>query len=551
MSFGYGEYASLRVKITRAVGEPLIFALPQTEPGVAFTGRTAPVLEARVSRMIGQPGSAAISIPARPDGETGAFWSEIISLQDTVEVEAFVQRFPGPQDNSAGLSHEWRNVFLGFVLNVDDDDLIEQEGGMVTVTTIVADDAMGILSQNHFTYWRSLGEVFKGSGIDEGIIEKLKSLEKSGFHQDDLVANSIAASADIIFQSFIYSRLLFRRKISGQSLLFDEMHGYHFESDDRGINVSLTQLAPESSTWLEAVTAAVDAEGGFYEFYLDNLPVKDAGATLATGTGAGRTNKAQVRDRAAKAKLRGDTQETFVIRPSPFPTYNPDTGVNMEAWDSLPLQRALPATAPVKRRLNRALVYSVFSVDIPTLGVNNSVADDANTNAQLVADVHKLAYVVGYKALDVQTKRLPIAATNVQPNDDAYGGRPELARELAWQMLAFYQLNDLFVTGEVRGPLDLRARMGVRFEARDYLYYVDGYTHEWSPERGHATTRRVSRGLPSEMYGVRPMGRVPNPDWQDYVKKYLGRQRPGEQHAPVQGAAITEGYAEEAEEVEP
>lgn len=546
---GFSQHYAIEARVTSTDGSGFSFRAGSSSTSFPPDpdGRTAPILQAQVSRRIGDVGRFAFAIPARTQGRLGLPWAWVLRSGDPVEFDVTVQRRGDPAPEK-GFSHPWRNVFFGFVDSVEEELVPLGDGGFQTVTMVTCVDQIGLMQSNHFTFWRRLGESFQGSG-PEDFLEKLRRLEGAGFGAGDITATSIAKAAEILLTAFIYSRIVLSRRVrlGADRLEFRQMHGYRLESDDFATSVRLEMLAPDSSSWYDSLMALTDAPA-FYELFMDS--VTDAEAKAGAPVEAyqpGRVDSKNVFRQEAGLKLTGGFSELLSLRPVPFPVYREGAGgFDAAAWSALPKIYAVPELGVVSRKLNRqrSHLYSVFSVDVFTSPEQGGgMGASADVYSQLVGDLHKLDSEIGYNPMDVATRRAPFFASTATPSPAGGLGAPdslsEMSRRMAWQLLSFHQLNDLFMNGEIEVPLDLRARLGSRYVTEDMMFYVDGYTHSFPVNQGApSTTYSVTRGLPVEMYGDRPRYRTANADWQDYVKLYLGRQRPGESMGPAWGRDI-------------
>ena len=550
MSMGYSEHVGARVTVFRLYGEPLTFGMG-SEYGE--------VLSLSWGRQLGQgsrglAGRLVFVLSGRAGGQVGTAWSEVISPRDYIEVEVNVSRSQAADPLGWGSTDGWETRFTGFVNEITAPTLTP-DGEQLT--TVVCSDQMGVLAQQHYAYWRNVGAVFRGNLPNEGIIATLGALAEKGHDRFDLEANSIAGAADTLFKVLLYDRLGFSRDIGGTAYRWDDLHGYLFQSDDFGIHVDVTTLAPEGKSWADAVSWVLDAPF-FHEFFMENLTEAEAERTLRNGGVRDVGRVSQVRRKAAKRKLKGGRQETFVLRPSPFPTYDPQRGgYNGAAWDGLPIVESLP-TGNTSHDLRRsdADLYSLYSVDLVNQqGTQVDRSGEANAEAQVIGDAEAYNRRVGYSALDPTSKR---AEVRYQGGGQVYGqslDRAELARRLAWQVFSWSQFNDRFYAGTITGPLDLRAQLGVKYLDEGRLYYVEGYQHTIGADGSAGTEWTVSRGLSAAAYGVTKAahphnlhGRTGQTDQteaeQGLYAAYLGRQRPGEKYAPVIGNA-TSGIGQE------
>jgi len=542
---GLSEHIGLRATIFRQYGPPLEFGLGRQygEMLSCAWGRTLG------KTAQGQAGRLILALPDRVNGPVGTAWSEVIAPEDYVELEVYVHRSEVQDPLGWGRTDGYVGVFSGFVESVS---LPTQGPDGEQLTTVTCTDQMGTLDEQHYSYFRNVGAIFKGKLKNEGIIDTLESLESKGLQRSNLEANSIAGAADALFRGLLYDRLGFERKIGKDTYRWDDLHGYLFQSDDFGINVAVDSLAPEGSTWADAVSWVVDAPF-FYEFFLENYPAGEQGRALANGGVRDVGRVTQVKRRAPKRVLAGNRMELFVLRPSPFPTYDPERGgYNGAAWDSLPVIESLPQgnTTHALGRSRRDL-YSLFSVDIVNSRTQADSATNANAEAQVVGDAEGYLRRRGYRPLDVATKRMEV--TYIGGEESAVIAREELARRLAWQTFSWNHFNDRFYAGTITGPLDIRARLGCRYLDEGLLFYIEGYMHTVGADGSASTEWSVTRGLSASAYGIKKAAFEHNLYGRtgltaqvraefDLYRKYLGRQRPGEQHAPVHGSA-TDGLS--------
>lgn len=533
MTIGVKENIVVRVKVyTRRFGV-LSFGLATNGfPGgsVPHTGDGNDLVSVGWSRTLAkdqngaQAGQLAFALPGRRYGAVGHAWSELISPNDTVELLCKVDRSP---DDDGEYSKDWWTEFVGEVRTVklDNDDSV-----------VLCQDAMGRLAYEHFSYWRNLGEAV-GNGNEKDI---QKRLGKVGLHQAVLMNNSIAGAAEAIFEALLYTRLSTRIKWGDEEHKWSDLHGYRFESDDFNVVTDLQSLAPEGTSWGDAVGWAVDAPE-WYEFYLDNVPEDELKTRLANGgkVGAGLSRPQQIKRKAPGKVFTGKRIERFVIRPAPFPVYDPQRGgYNGAAWDNLPTTVAWPwGVEKVDVSRDRDHIYSVYSVDLVngnTQGTDN--ADNSSAQAQVVVDGERYTFHTGYRPLDARSKRVAVAGQTYTAS------QVEFARALGWQLLSFHHFNDRFYSGEIKSSFDWRPRLGTRYIAEGYLYYVEGYSHAIDAG-GAESTFTVTRGLTLPQYGVKMQGpavhmlgrAAEEAEWQQEWRLFpdhLGRLRPGETYPP-------------------
>lgn len=540
------EHIAARLRIYRKRGEVLSFGLGQ---------EYGQVLSVAWGRSIGKgprgvAGQLVAVLPDRAEGQVGTAWSEVISPRDYVELDVYCYRSPAGNPLGWGNTSGWETRFAGFIDSVSLptlDDKGEQ------LTTLRAYDQMGSLERHHYSYWRNVGALFKGGAQNAGVVDTLGALAERGYDQTSLTANSIAGAAETVFKVMLYSRLHYSREIDGLKMRWDDLHAYRFESDDFGINVDLQALAPEGSTWADAVAWALDAPF-FYEFYMDNVSEYDTGRTLANGGVRDVGRVTQIKAKQSKRLLAGGRREIFILRPSPFPTYDPERGgYNGAAWDSLKVIESLPV-GNRQHELTRGGpdLYSVYSVDLvngPSAQADS--ATNGNAEAQVVGDAEAYYNTIGYVPLDVSCKRFETPYVAGAPQ--APVARHELSRRLAWQVMSWNHFNDRFYRGGISGALDLRAELGTRYLDEGLLFYVEGYQHAIDAAGGSSTDWTVSRGLSAAAYDIESAvyphnlyGRTGQTAQIEAERglyaAYLGRQRPGDEYAPVAGNA-TEGLA--------
>lgn len=559
---GVAEYVAARVHVYKQDNTVLSFGLAQAgyvAGSVPPGDYVSDLISVSWGRQIGKgaagaAGRMAFVLPGRTEIMTGRPWSEVLDPGDYCELEVTCNRYPDPDGN---FNTPWEGRFAGFLedagLNVTTEDGAE-------LTAVSVSDSMGTLDYEHYAYWRNVGAVFNGVGNTDNAIGNLQALElaKIDSGQLGLLLNTIAGAADVLFRALLYSRLAYQRQVGKKDYFWDQLHGYRFESDDFATTIEISSLAPEGSSWMDAVSWAIDAPG-FYEFFLDNLPKSQFKQTLRNGGSRDVGLTTNIKYKEPPRKLLGDRAEMFVIRPLPFPTYNPKTGYRSAAWDALPTIEALPF-GNVQSQVTRSRrdVYSTFSVDLVNSGYlqNNDAAAISNAAAVVVGDTEAYYRKVGYRPLDMKTKRWE--AIGVPESDDAPKGdgvpkgdndRAAFAEKLAWQSFSYNQFNDRFYSGSISGPLDLRAQLGVRYVNDGMTFYVEGYQHTISGDvQGTSTDWTVSRGLWNNMYGVKTeypqhsLGRMAQTkqwkDEQDLFPKYLGRKRPGELYSPTLGSAL-------------
>lgn len=540
---GVQEMVAVKVRVFRENGDTLTFGVYTGGMNHRMDGDTAPLLTLQVSRQINRPGVAAFALPGLSELQTGQPWSSLINLGDYVQIDATVQRAPGPQDNSKGYSHTWRTLFLGRVLDIEDADF--QEGdGFVYSTMVTCDDFLGSLESPQFTYWLKLGDSFGDSGQ---LKEILNRLDKVNLTAKDIPAAGVSVAASFVLTAMIEGRLDIVRQIGKKEVPLKDTYGYRFEGDDLAVHLELKQLAPEAQTWKAALQSMVDGPH-FYELFQDSLPRGAANKKLApTDNGeVGRSNAGQFRSRAPSYTGAGDYGELLVVRPAPFPTFRDEvdsagkatgkTFYSQAAWDALPIIEAAPfAHSNLKVSKSRKELFSAFAANIlPSSFGNNTQTQDASQSMQMVADLHKMLHVTGYVPLDVGTIRSPNRTVG---SKSPPLGPPQLTRILSYQLFSFNQLNDLYLNGSSEIPVDLRLQLGVRWREADQLFYIEGYKHVFTPE-GANSSLTLSRGLPVEYYGLEPKRRPKMADKMNYVKKYLGRQRPEDRLAPKAGRPI-------------
>ena len=469
-----------------------------------------------------QAGQMAFALPGRRFGLTGHPWSERISPNDTVELQLKVER------TDPAASRDWWTEFVGEVRSVtrSNDD-----------TLVTCQDAMGRLAYEHFSYWRNLGDAV-GSGAQEDAESRLGPLGGSQL----LTNNSIAGSAEAIFKALLYTRLSTRIKLGNEEVKWDALHAYRFESDDLNITTDLQSLAPEGTSWGSAVSWAVDSPE-FYEFFMDNVPEAELATRLANGgqSGAGFSNAQQLKSKPGRV-FSGKRIERFAIRPAPFPVYDPEKGgYRSAAWDKLPTTVAWP-WGVIKSEVSRSRddLYSTYSVDLVNGGTNNANnSENASAQAQLIIDGEQYAFGTGYRPLDARSKR--IATSGAQ---DATSATPvQLSRTLAWQLCSFHHFNDRFYSGTIQSSFDERPRLGERYIAEGYLYYLEGYQHLIEAGGAAQSSLSVTRGLTLPQYGIRMRGEAVHmlgraaeePEWQAEWRLFpdhLGRQKPGDTYPP-------------------
>lgn len=537
---GYSETVAVEVRVFQKSGGTLTFGVSQGGGGWhRMQGLTAPTLSVAVSRQIGRGGNGVFVLPGLSETQTGSHWVDLISLGDWVQIDATVQRAPGSQRDEDGLSHSWRTLFFGRVLEVEESEQPDGDG-FAFVTTVTADDFLGGLEQPHFSYWRKLGATFGSNG---DLREKLNRLDRFDLGEENVTAPTIAVGASIVLEAFIEGRIDIRRKLGKKDVDLKDTYGFRFESDGFQTGaMDLNSLAPEAQSWKGALEEIVDGPV-FYEMFQDSLKVSDADTRAPDSDEVGGSSRGQARSRRAKYKGRGDYAELLVIRPAPFPTYRDEidgsgnpTGKSVysdAAWNALPLIECAPfAHGNLKVKKSRTHLKTVFSVNIQILGTNGAgVTTEADSNAQIVADMEKLLVDVGYDPLDIATKRLPAS------KDGQSLSNPQLSRALGWQLFSFNHLNDLYLDGSSSIPVDLRVQLGARWREADYLFYTEGYVHTFTPEAA-TTSLTLSRGLMVEAYGLKPTGRKTVEGTMNYVRKYLGRKRPGETLTPQAAQGI-------------
>lgn len=558
---GVSEQVGVKVTVFRRGNQsPLHFGLPvggYVGGSVPNGGTSSDISSLAWGRTLsgGQAGRMVFVLPSRTGGDVGEEWSELISINDWVELDVHVARTPfTAQDtardrDSVGSTGGYQGRFAGFVHQVSRSQELS-----ASTTSVVVHDGMGMLEQEHFGYWRNVGAVFQGQAAGDSQADVIRRLAAAGYGGNTslIESGSIAVVTEVIFRSLLYNRLSVKWPIGKESLRWEDLHGYRFESDDYSVNVSSSVLAPDGSSWMEAVSWAIDAPQ-FYEFFMDNLAVGNAGLQLRNGGQNNLGVTSQVRTRVSKRVLKGGRAETFVMRPVPFPTYDPEQGgYRSAAWDGLRVIEALPfGTVGSQLARSRQDVYSIFSVDqVNTNVVNSDSAGSADANAQVVGDEQADQNKVGYRPMDVKTKRTPVPIT-YKAGSQVSGkqiGAPELSRRLAWQVMSFNHWNDRFLGGQIVGPLDLRAELGVRYLHEGYLFYVEGYEHSLDQDGGSTTTYSVTRGLRATEYGYiggtypqhiqGPSARAASlRDHANWFPNYLGRKRPGDEYGVVSGNA--------------
>lgn len=545
---GVKENIAARIRVyTRARGV-LSFGLAKVGfPGgsVPRTGDGADLLSLAWSRSLArqqdgsQAGSLAFVLPGRRFGMVGHAWSELISPNDTIELQLKVERTP---DNTGEYSQDWWTDFVGEVRSVR---LAADEKGDNSV--VICQDAMGRLAYEHFSYWRNLGDAV-GSGSEADALARLGDL---GYNRSVLDNNSIAGAANALFRSLLYTRLATRIRLGDEEYRWNELHGYRFESDDLNISVDLQSLAPEGSSWGEAVSWAVDSPE-FYEFYMDNVDESELQTRLYNGgkVGAGISQPTQIKRQDAKKVFTGKRIERFVIRPAPFPRYSPERGYESAAWDNLPTTVAWPwGVTTIDTSRERDHIFSTYSVDLVN-GVTNNAnnIDNSSAQAQIIIDGERYVFSTGYRPLDAKSKRLTSTNSSVVT-------QPNLSRTLAWQLFSFHHFNDRFYSGTIEGPFDWRPRLGTRYVCEGYLYYVEGYEHRLDGDRA-MTTLTVTRGMTLPQYGVKMRGpaihmlgrAAQETGWQEewnLLPDHLGRLRPGEEYEPRLQDATDPRYLDE------
>lgn len=490
-------------------------------------GECKKILSATYERRIQGGNRFAFSIPARRYGQTGQRWSDVIRGHDLVIVNARQVYSPDP-DGSLSV---YRNIWVGFV-DIVEYNRIPTDSGFVEVVNVVTMDSLGLLSREHYAYWRNLGAIFGGAGGDATLVAKLDNLFKVGFTRDDLTANSIAASGKVIFETFIYPLLDFKRQVNTVQYTFEDFTGYLFESDDYAVDVDLSSLAPESRTWEDSWKWFIDSPH-FYEGYIENYPA-DVSSNTLTGQFDQKFYK------APKIKLEANRRELFVVRPLPFPTYDGRTDTfDNNAWNRLKIFSALP-TGNISMRIGRGAseTYSVFSVDLTSLtGFFSTPGQSAQSQSIVVVDKDKFLNVFGYRPFDAATKRRP-QYTYKSPRAIDIPFMADFTSDLIWKTFSYHHFNDIFYAGEIDGPLDLRPFIGSRYLMDGMLFYLEGTRHTWDWSGECKTTFTVSRGLYQAMYGFVDPTRPEEERTEelvDYVKKYLGRKRPGETVGPFAG----------------
>ena len=554
MTLGLSEHFGARLTIYRVYGEKLVFEL-----GGEYGEMMSVAWGRQMSKTAkGQGGHLVAILPGRVGGAVGESWSELISKRDYVELELYAHRSKANDPLGWGSTGGYVGVFSGFVSSVSMPTLTATGEQL---TTLSCTDQMGLLGTQHFSYWRNVGKVMQGGNEnDVSMTDIITRLQAKGWDQSELSANAIAIAAKMIFEGILYNRLGFERSVEGQTYKWDNLHSYSFQSDDFGVLIDLNTLAPEGNTWADAVSWAIDAPF-FYEFFLDNVPLSEAGRTLANGGVRDVGRVSQVQRKLAGRALAGQRTEMFVIRPSPFPTYDPSRGgYNGAAWNSLPVIESLPwGNMDHELMTSDQDMYSVFSVDLVNSAQTQADSStNANAAAQVVGDAEAYRRRIGYNPLDVATKRFETLYTRDKEGQTQMESiaKEELSRRLAWQVFSWNHFNDRFYSGRISGSLDPRARLGVRYLDEGMLYYVEGYQHSLNADNTATTEWTVSRGLSAAAYGLTKSayphnlsgrtGETPRiKHEQDLYANYLGRQRPGEQFAPVFGDATqTEFEAE-------
>lgn len=553
------ESVAVRIRVFRLdQDEPLTFGLALEGSDNHSTDAEADIVSAAWGRDLakdaghGAAGRLSFVLPGREDHRSGLPWGEVISPNDYVELDVRVNRYPDPDGWG---SCEWRTDWTGFIDDVD----FNQETAGEELTVVTCSDQMGTLDFEHYSYWRNVGAVFAGSG-SEGVVDILGALDRDGLSRMDLEMNSISGAAEALFRVMLYKRLMFSRRVRGEDLTWDQLHGYRFESDDFAVSVDVASLAPEGSSWMDAISWVVDAPS-FYEFYLDNVPKSEYRKRLLNGgiNNVGQTTQWRVKE--DPLVLPGDRIEVFVIRPVPFPTYDPDQGgYRSSGWDSLEVIEALPFGAVnVSTKRSRRDVYSVYSVDmVHEATANADGAQASSAEGIVVGDGEAWHRKVGYRPLDVRTKRFEEQVARGGHTGKNIG-RAEMARRLTWQSFSFSHFNDRFYAGSVATPLDLRIRLGKRYLCEGMLYYIEGYMNSLDATGASSTVIKVSRGLTCAQYGytggVYPQhalgpesGGRRFTDEKNLFPDYLGRQRPGEKHAPVSGNAVINEMVDQLKE---
>lgn len=528
------EVFHVRVTVYRRNRPPLVF-------GLGSEAAHSDLLDVVIVRQLGAPAAVQVTLPGRTS-PGGVWWSDEIGGMDFVQIDATIRRNPD------AFSDPWRTLFFGYVSYVSRGEELT-DGSLTRNCVMYCTCQMGILATQNFNYWRGLPGTFGGdlSGKLERFVEGKRAEGKLALF------NSGALVLQFVMEYWLYRYYPLRRTIGGREYPWSEMHGYRFESDDRAVNIALETFAPQSTTWLEGVMSAVDAPH-FYEVYLDTVPLErvDGHGVHEGGGGASKSHRVAKSPPVLtfKDQALGRRADVLVVRPKPFPVYDDENGgYDGRAWDNLPTFVAREGVGHYSDQLQRGIqnVYTYFSAFPSGFLGNPTEALKSDAALQVIVDVDKFFNLgVGYKPLDVITRRTPVSVTAEGDFTESSGeGRAGInpgeqqdanlyisfLRSLNQTLFSYHQFNDRFYGGTVAGPGDLRLELGSRYVFDGLLGYVEGYSHRFTP-RTASTTVTLHRALSVHVY-------------QGEFRETLGRKRRDENVAPVTGALPGQAAVEE------
>lgn len=489
-------------------------------------------LNISITRTLRGPAAVSITMQGRKY-KTGDLWSSIIGLGDMVKIDAAVYRNPD------AASMPWKTIFFGFIQSCTFQSQVEQSG-FQEITTINASCALGILQGNSYNYWLQIPLPERGLTLPERIVAKIN---KTGDFADAVagtsvdnfgVVTSMAEALKLVFTTLIYGNFPLRKTINldngtSKDYLWEDLHAFNFQSDLGRVSIPLNALAPEAQSWADTIQAVVDAPE-FFEFYCEMLPSESLQTAIDTPRTKAKFNKEAALNFPSKfLNASGEAinyTETFVLRPNPFPIYDPDTygsTPDFRLWDALPTYKMLEGVGYENLEISRNNavnnVYSMFSVKpVNFLIKENDAAYQQLQSENIIIDFDKYINLTGRRHLDVNTRRLPIeffdetgkfTTKEKQQSGNLY---QVFTKRLNYELFSYNHFNDLYYSGQVTGPFDTRIELGCRFvldwnvqtntaveHSQFMLFYVEGYIHEITANSAK-TSLAVTRGLPLDMY---------------------------------------------------
>ncbi len=495
--------------------------------GLASDGRRSDLLSVTVQRSLNAPALVNVVLPGFK-GPEGNWWSDAISPGDWIQIDATIRRNPD------ALSDPWRTIFFGFVTYAGRNNSVS-ETELTRTSVISATCTLGFLQAESFNYWQGAFTNIPGAGeIQAAALNPTNGVVGQG--GELLLYNTMAVAANNLMRQLIYAMFAVQRRIGQKDMLWRDTHGFRFDSDDFRINASVSQqFAQADVTFLDGLMGLLDAPV-FYEFFVESAKIDILDAPQ------GSTRQIKPSGLVFPGQS-GTRAEIIRLRPCPLPEFHKDGGYSAAAWNSLPTVVAREEVGEFALSVGRSLdgIYTTFQVYTAEILGGNGGDTQVLKAENAVVDLAKANDLRGRRPFNASTKRTTIrargdtgltnitdsatgqlsAASSGTKSGDVLQDVDSFLRYLSETAFSFHQYADRWYNGTIEGMGDLRIQLGSRYVNDGMMYYVEGYTHSFTPTDAH-TALVVTRGLPLEVY-------------RDEYPDHLGRKRADEAFAPVIG----------------